>query len=90
MIEPAILTAALEGLHLQKARLEQQIAAVQGMIGGRKKPGPKPKALAAADDWEAPAMVKKAKMKRVLSPEARERISAGVKKRWAAARKAKA
>ena len=88
MMDQAILHAALEGLEAKEAKLEEQIATVRAMIGGKKKPGPKPKA--AADDGEAPVTSKKTKKKRVLSPEASTRIAAAQEKRWAAARKAEA
>jgi hypothetical protein len=85
-----ILNAALEGLQLKLARIEEQIAQVRAMTKG-KKPGKPRKAVAAADDWETPstaaAPARKAKKgKRQLSPEARERIAAAQRKRWAAHR----
>jgi hypothetical protein len=86
MIDQAILTAALEGLELQKAKLDEHIATVRALIGGRKKPGPKPKAAAVADDGDAPPKKRK---KRVMSAEGRARIAAAQQKRWAEARQAK-
>jgi hypothetical protein len=86
-----ILAAALIGLELKKARLEDQIAAIKALTTGGKKVGRPRKVATASDDWEAPAVPetpKKAKKKgkRNLSPEARARIAAAQKKRWAAAR----
>ena len=77
--DPGLLNAALEGLLMQQARLEQQIADVRAALGGgatvtraRKSAGAKPAA---------------AGKKRLLSPEARKRIAAAQKKRWAEYRK---
>jgi hypothetical protein len=78
-MDPAILGAALEGLEIQKRKIEEQIAAVRSMLGGR--------------TYSAPASSSSAsdngRRTRNLSPEARERIAAAQKKRWAAYRKAK-
>jgi hypothetical protein len=83
----ALYEAALEGLELQKQRVEEQIRQVRAVLSGRKT------ATAPAD--VAPAAVateKKKKVnaappakkarKRVLSEEARQRIAAAQKKRW--------
>jgi len=86
-----LLEAALLGLETKMARLQEQIAAIQGMTGGKGKPKA-PRTVLAADDWESPmglaakAPATKRRKKRVLSPEARERIAAAQKKRWAAYR----
>lgn len=78
--DPGLLNATLEGLLMQQARLEQQIADVRAALGGgatvtraRKSAGAKPAAAAGK--------------KRLLSPEARKRIAAAQKKRWAEYRK---
>jgi len=83
-----ILEAALIGLEMKKAKLEEQIASIKGMTGAKT---PRKARLAASDDWEAPMPLAakksaKGKKKRVMSPEARERIAAAQKKRWAAYR----
>jgi hypothetical protein len=72
------LHAALEGLELQKTRVEEQIAQVRSMLGQR---GPKKAAAASHAAVGSPAP------KRVLSEAARKRIAAAQKKRWAAYRK---
>jgi len=73
----SFLHAALEGLELQKKRVEEQIAQVRSLLGRR---GPKKAASAgSAATSTAP--------KRVLSEAARKRIAAAQKKRWAAYRK---
>ena len=73
--ETSFLTAALEGLQLQKARIEAQIAEVRAMLGGRK---------------VAPvARTASAAPRRELSPAARKRIAAAQKRRWAEFRKKK-
>lgn len=71
--ETAILSAALEGLKLQKQKIDEQIQQVSARLGrlsGRKPVG-------------RPAK----KGKRVLSASARKRISMAQKKRWAQHRK---
>jgi hypothetical protein len=79
-----LLEAALEGLELQKQRLDDQIREVRGRLGqgvarrGRP-PGKKTAAAAPASAEAAP--------RRKLSAQARKRIAAAQKKRWAAFRK---
>jgi hypothetical protein len=78
-----ILEAALHGLEAQRHRLDEQIAQVRAMMGrrvGRPPKGGSSDALPAFD--AAP------RKKRILSPEARKRIAAAQKKRWANFRKA--
>ena len=76
--DPSFLAAALEGLELQKKRIEDQIAQVRAMLGGRR-------AGAGASAGSArPAR------KRLLSPEARKRIAMAQKKRWAEYRRKQA
>ena len=87
--QAALYEAALEGLELQKQRLEEQIRLVRSLIGGKKPRAAAPAAVVA----EAPAATAKQKAgrkpgrKRNLSPEARKRIAEAQKKRWAAFRK---
>jgi len=76
-----ILTAALTGLELKLQRLNDQIAAIRHATG--KRPGRPPKAAATEGEAVAPKTRKK-RGKRNLSPEARERIAAAQKARWAA------
>lgn len=83
MQDPALLAAALEGLELQRKRIDDQIAMVRGMLSGRKTASSAPAAAPAAST-AAPS-----RRKRVLSEEARLRIAAAQKKRWAAFRKVK-
>lgn len=83
MQDPALLAAALEGLELQRKRIDDQIAMVRGMLSGRKSASSAPTAAPAASS-SAPS-----RRKRVLSEEARLRIAAAQKKRWAAFRKVK-
>jgi hypothetical protein len=71
-----LLRAALDGLEAQKARIEQQIKDVQGMLG-RRRGRPAAAAVAAAP----------ARRKRRLSAAARKRIAAAQKRRWAEYRK---
>ena len=73
--DQALLNAALQGLELQKQRIEEQIQQVKGMLGARK-----PRAAA------APKAVAKAGGRKPLSAAARRRISLAQKRRWAAYR----
>jgi hypothetical protein len=75
--DPNLLEAALEGLLLQKQRIEAQIQEVKGLLGRRRAP-----AQAAAAEPSRPAS-----RKRELSDAARKRIAAAQKKRWAEYRK---
>jgi hypothetical protein len=75
-----ILEAALQGLEAQKEKLEEQISQVRGLLRQRSGRAVKSTAVASATSGNRP--------KRVLSAEARKRIAAAQKKRWAAYRKA--
>lgn len=77
--DTTLLTAALEGLELQRERIDEQIRKVRALLGQRKAPRAAPAPSAA----EKPA-------KRRLSTAARKRIAAAQKKRWAEYRKAAA
>ena len=81
-ISHELLTAALEGLELQKTRIEEQIANVRSMLGIKKRGRP-PKNAASQ---EAP---KPGRKRRKMSAAARKRIGDATRKRWAALRKAK-
>ena len=83
-VDKSLLEAALEGLELQKARIEDQIRNVRRMLGG--KPGSAPAAIAPVAT-AAPASTSAAPRRRELSAAARERIAAAQKRRWAAFRK---
>ena len=82
--DPVFLNAALVGLGIQKAKIEEQIQQVRAMLG-RRGPG-RPPASAAA----APAAKAAGGKRRVLSAAARKRIAAAQRKRWADYRKKKA
>ncbi len=79
-----ILEAALQGLEAQRERLDEQISQVRAMIGGRtgRKPG-RPANTGSVRE----AANHTPRKKRVLTPEARKRIAAAQKRRWAAFRK---
>lgn len=68
-----LLAAALEGLELQKQRIEEQIRSVRSMLGAGGR------APAVATKAAAPAPRKRRKM----SAAARKSIAAAQKKRWA-------
>lgn len=75
-----LLQAALEGLELQKQRIDEQIAHVRSRLGGTE-----PREAATRAE---PAKVAAVRKRRELSPAARRRIAAAQKKRWAEYRKA--
>jgi hypothetical protein len=77
-----ILEAALQGLEAQKQKLEEQIDEVRGMMGRRAGRPPRGDGSEANESTRAGA-----RKKRSLSAEARKRIAAAQKKRWAAFRK---
>ena len=70
--DPLVLEAALEGLELQKHRIEAQIQEIRSRLGKRSRTSVEPARTAT---------------KRTLSTEARKRIAAAQKKRWAEYRK---
>lgn len=76
--DTSLLSAALEGLEMQRRRIEEQIAQVRAALGGRR---------LRASSGEAPS---KPVRKRQLSPEARKRIANAQKRRWAEYRKKQA
>jgi hypothetical protein len=76
-----LLEAALEGLELQKARIEEQIREVQSLLGRR---GAARRTAPKEPEAAAPAATRK---RRRLSPAARKRIAAAQKRRWAEYRK---
>jgi hypothetical protein len=78
MSDPGLLEAALEGLQIQKQRIETQIEEVKGALGKRRTGSPVGATETLAT--ETP--------KRQLSEAARKRIAAAQKKRWAEYRKA--
>ena len=77
MDNSAIYQAALEGLELQKKRIDEQIGEVRALLAGKTKAAAKPAAA------PAPAKAAKKQKRRKLSEEARERIAEAQKKRWA-------
>jgi hypothetical protein len=79
VVDPAFLSAALEGLELQQQRIEEQIRYVKSLLG-QKRPGRPPSQA---------AVKAKPAGKRQLSAAARRRIAAAQKKRWANYRKQK-
>jgi hypothetical protein len=71
--DEALLQAALEGLELQKQRIEEQIREVRSRLSHSRR-GAGPEKAAAAPP----------RRRRRLSVEARKRIAAAQKKRWEA------
>jgi hypothetical protein len=71
--DASLLEAALEGLELQRQRVQEQIQQVRALLGKRRP--------SQATTEAAPAR------KRQLSSAARKRIAAAQKKRWAEYRK---
>lgn len=80
LTDPNLLEAALEGLLLQKQRIDSQIQEVRSLLGKRKN----------GNHATVAAPVTTAVRKRELSASARRRIAAAQKKRWAEYRKAHA
>lgn len=78
-----LLQAALEGLELRRSRIDEQISQIKQALSGKSLPAKRTRVPEASD---APVTAKKASKKRMLSPEARERIAAAQKARWARAR----
>ncbi len=78
-----ILEAALQGLESQREKLDEQIAEVRRMVSGRG--AAKTSRLPAKKHAGNPG--RPARKRRALSQEARNRIAAAQKKRWAAFRK---
>ena len=77
----SLLNAALEGLELQKSRIDEQIREVRSMLGqGVARRGRRPASSPSASE-------KPARKKRVLSAAARKRIGTAQKARWAKFRK---
>jgi peptidoglycan hydrolase CwlO-like protein len=82
-----ILEAALQGLEVQREKLDRQISEVRSLLSGRaatkstKEPA---KSQSSTSSGRSP------RKKRALSQEARNRIAAAQKKRWAAFRKSQA
>ncbi len=81
-----LLSAALEGLEIQRQRIEEQIRQVRAMLGARGPGRPRATEKAGGSEPIAPAPAA-GRRKRVLSPAARKRIAAAQKKRWAEFRK---
>jgi len=79
---PEILEAALQGLESQRQKLEEQIAQVRSLLGRRV--GRPPRASSQSESVHA---ANGDGRKRTLSEEARKRIAAAQKRRWAAYRK---
>jgi hypothetical protein len=83
-----ILQAALQGLEAQKQKIDEQIAQVRSLFGRRVGRPPKQSGGGGgATAKSSSASTGSTRKKRVLSPEARKRIAAAQKKRWAAFRK---
>src|SRR5438046_993840 len=75
-LTPEIMTAAIEGFELQKARLDIQIAELRQMRDGGR--------------TETAATPETAPRKRRISAAARRRMAAGQRKRWEAIKSASA
>jgi hypothetical protein len=85
-----VLTAALDGLQAQLAKLDSQIAEVRRLLGAplrgrRPKPGNETKGGSDSPSGYAPAR----KKRRKLSAAARKRMADAQKRRWAAVRAGK-
>lgn len=76
-----MLSMALVGYEQQRAKIDEKIREIKGMLGGTRK--------AESSDGEVSSQSAAAASgrKRVLSPEARKRIATAQKRRWAEHRK---
>lgn len=75
-----MLAMALVGYEQQKAKIDEKIREIRGLLGGGKK--------TASQSAEANSVAAApARKKRVLSAEARKRIASAQKRRWAEHRK---
>ncbi|HEU0120762.1 MAG TPA: hypothetical protein VFQ91_09570 [Bryobacteraceae bacterium] len=77
-----ILQAALEGLLLKRGRIEAQMETVKSLLGNK---AAKARSAAALDGIQdgVLTLTPKPRVKRVISPEARQRIIDAQKRRWA-------
>ncbi len=73
------LQMALVGYQMEKAKIDEKIREIQARLGGKR--------MAGAQAGAGAGSAKTKGGKRVLSPEARKRIAAAQKKRWAEHRK---
>lgn len=80
-LNPTILQAALQGLELEKQRLEASIAEVRALIGGRS---------VAAFKGTPSAQLEGQPKKRVFSAATRKKMAEAQRRRWEATRKAAA
>jgi hypothetical protein len=87
--DSALLAAALEGLELQKTRIEEQILSVRSLLGKPRRGRPRKQ-----QDTVTPLATARTSASKVsplraskLSDEAKQRISEAQKKRWAKFRK---
>ena len=85
LTDHSLLQAALEGLELKRSRIDEQIAQVKQVLSG-KGSSPKRADATAAEAGEGAPPKRRASKKRALSPEARERMAAAQKARWAKVR----
>jgi hypothetical protein len=74
-----LLEMALKGLEAERARLENEISEIKRELGHRPSLTKTPTAVVSTDSVPK---------KRTMSPEARKRISEGMKRRYAELRKA--
>ena len=81
-----ILEAALKGLESEREKLEEQISEVRRLLSGRGTATKATRSAASSGNGASPRRGG-ARKKRALSAEARARIAAAQKKRWAAFRK---
>ena len=84
------LQAALESLEREKVQIDNQIRAIRSVLGQTAAPAATTKgSAAAAESSSAAEPVVRRRRRRKLSAEARARIAAAQKKRWADFRKGK-
>src|SRR5271157_6095587 len=81
----SLLTAALEGLELQKQRIDEQIQEVRSLLGNP--PGRRGRPPGSTNGGATNAVAATKRPRARLSASARKRIAAAQKRRWAEYRK---
>ncbi len=83
-----ILEAALIGLEQKRQEIQGRIDEIRGSLRGESRPAPTPVKQSAPQAVSSTPAAGGQKKRRTMSPEARERIAAAQRKRWAASKKA--
>ena len=85
LTDHSLLQAALEGFELRRSRIDEQIAQVKQVLSVRASQPTTANTKVAVTSGDS-STARRVSRKRVLSPEARERMAAAQKARWAKVR----